>query len=114
VASATTDTDEPADFQLGALARGDYLQVSVQSGQASPGLSAAVRDEIAEYLLPAADRLAEVAKAWRGRVLAEVNDPDSRRQLLNLFADRSILQMEMTQPGSGVNKLTELLKLYFT
>ncbi len=110
VASATTDTDEPADFQLGALARGDYLQVSVQSGQASPGLSAAVRDEIAESLLPAADRLAEVAKAWRPRILSDVADPVRKKQLLELFADRSILQMEMAQAGSGVEKLQKLLR----
>ena len=109
VASSTSHEDSPADFQLGALGRGEAIAVAVHSEQGSPGLSATIRDEIGESLMPAADRLARLAKIWRPRILNEIDDPAERQRLIELFADRSILKSEIQQPGSGTELiLTEL------
>lgn len=110
VSSATTFDDLAPDFQIGAVGRGDAISVSVHTDQASPGLAAAVRDQIAESLLPAAGRLARLASIWRPRILKEINDPATRERLLSLFADRALLALETTTPGSG----TEAIKAELT
>lgn len=113
VSSATGFDDLTPDFQLGAVGQGDAIAVAIHTDNASPGLAAAVRDHIAESLLPAAGRLARLARTWRPRILKEINDPATRDRLLSLFADRALLASETTTPGSGVETIiSELERAY--
>ncbi len=99
--TSTFSENDPADFQLGAVARGESMAVCVHSDRSSPGLSSSVRDEIAETLLPAADRLAKLASFWRPRILNEIADDSEKKRLLDLFSNRAILKSEVQNPGTG-------------
>jgi len=110
VASATGHGDSTANAHLGTVAEGRQVSIAVHSGNVAPALSKTVRDQLAEKFLPAADRIACEAALWRQEILDNQPDPEQRRRMLALFGLPEILDLEKTAPGTGLEKLRELLK----
>ena len=110
VVSGTNSSDEPANAHLGAVASGEIVQVAIRSGNVAPALSVALRDQIVENLLPAADRIAAEAARLRPELLGRVEDPDNRRELLALFGSSELLSLESGNPGAGVAQIRKRIR----
>lgn len=120
VASATSEPDRTKgqstapNAHLGAVRKGEHVQIAVHSGNVAPALAAAVGDHIAQVWLTAADRIAQEAARWRQRILSDNSlSSDVRKRALTAAGDTDRLKMEVENPGSGVEslrrQLTEML-----
>ncbi|MGO9600388.1 MAG: bifunctional precorrin-2 dehydrogenase/sirohydrochlorin ferrochelatase [Isosphaeraceae bacterium] len=84
---------EASDFSLPAVWRSGSLILTVSTSGASPALAATLRDRAAEALGPSADGLATLLAELRPLVLTRVTDPETRRAILEDWADPRWLEL---------------------
>ena len=84
---------EASDFSLPAVWRSGSLTLTVSTSGASPALAAALRDRAAEALGPSAAGLATLLAELRPLVLVRVTDPETRRAILEDWADPRWLEL---------------------
>ncbi|MDR3639238.1 MAG: hypothetical protein P4L84_35885, partial [Isosphaeraceae bacterium] len=91
VSSASNPSE--GDFTLPAVWRDGPLILTVSTTGASPALAAALRDQAAAAIAPAAG-LAALLAELRETILARLpDDPDTRRYILSGWADRRWLDL---------------------
>lgn len=111
VASATSsETDSQANAHLGTVAQGRHLAIAVHSGNVAPALSKAIRDQLQQDLIPAADRIAAEAARWRPLILTQIPEPDRRRQLLAIFGSPEFIMLEQQSSGAGLEMIRTAIK----
>jgi precorrin-2 dehydrogenase len=88
---ADADEDEPGDFMLPASHRAGNVVVSVSA--ASPALSAAIRDKLAQNLDPRWEQLAELMAGLRPLIVGSGLDIGRRRQIFRELATDNALEL---------------------
>jgi len=84
---------EASDFSLPAVWRSGSLILTVSTSGASPALAAALRDRAAEALGHSAAGLASLLAELRPLVLSRVTDPETRRAILEDWANPRWLEL---------------------
>jgi len=85
------DRPELCDFHVPAVVRRGPIQIAVSTGGASPALARGIRETLENAVDEACGQLAELLGRLRPRILAEVADPEVRRQLLEELASEAWL-----------------------
>lgn len=84
------DEAEAGDFWGGATIEEGPVTIAISTGGASPVLSGKIRDACAGAISPHWPRWAALLTTWRERVLAEVPEVGTRRELLKRMAGDEI------------------------
>jgi siroheme synthase-like protein len=83
----STSDPEEGDFTVPAVWRSGPLVLTVSTSGASPALAAALRDQAAAALGPAAAGLAALLTELRPLVLKRLPDPEARRRVFSEWAN---------------------------
>jgi siroheme synthase-like protein len=95
------------DFTVPAVWRSGPLVLTVSTSGASPALAAALRDRAAEALGPAAAGLAALLAELRPLLLARIEDPSARRNILAEWGDPRWLALWAEQGPEAVRRALE-------
>lgn len=72
------------------VARGD-LQIAISTGGASPALAKRIRMQLEEEYGPEYERLIEILRIFRARVIEQVASPAARRRIFDAVAESDLL-----------------------
>jgi siroheme synthase-like protein len=100
---------EDGDFSVPAIWRDGPLLVTVSTAGASPALAAVLRDRAAEAIGPAAGGLLGLLAELRPQVLARIDNPSVRRNVLTRWADPKWLELCESEGAEAVRR--ELVRM---